>query len=199
MKKSLLLILIIFLPLALQAQKFEGGFFGGLSMSQVDGDNYAGYRKPGLTAGGYILRPVSREIDFRLELRFIQKGSFKPSTEMNPVYYKVSLQYIELPLLIQYTFRKNIFFSAGLSPDVLLHSKEEDENGALPSELHPKFRRFSAGANLDASYGLTENFILGARFTYSFLPVREHAGGATYLYNLGWYNNSLSLTGYYQF
>ena len=199
MHKTLVLLFILFSPYILLSQKFDGGFFGGLSMSQIEGDNYGGYNKAGFTAGAYILRPMSRELDFRMEIRFIQKGSFKRSTETDPSYYKVSLQYIELPLLIQYKFGQNVFFAAGISPDVLLHFVEEDESGPLPPELHPKFRRFSAGANMDAAYALTENIILGARFTFSVFPVRDHAGGVTYLFNRGWYSNVFSLSAYYQF
>lgn len=186
-------------PFRLMAQQFDGGFFFGLSMSQVEGDNYSGYNKAGITGGGYILRNLNRDLDFRMELRFIQKGSFKGSTDIDPSYYKVSLDYIELPLLIQYKLSRKVLLAIGVSPDVLLYSKEEDESGPMPPELHPKFMRFSAGANFDASYALTGNIYLGARFTYSMLRVREHGGGVTYLLNRGWYNNVISFSGYYQF
>jgi hypothetical protein len=181
------------------AQPFNGGFFAGLSMSQVDGENYSGYDKAGFTAGSFLTRPINRNFDFRLELRYIQKGAFKKSTEFNPEYYKVSMHYVELPILIQYTWKDNYIFSTGLSPDVLLHHVEEDESGPMPPELHPDFKRFSVGANIDAAYVFSDHLMVGTRFSYSLLPVREHGGGIHYRANRGWYNNVLSLSVYYTF
>lgn len=199
MKMHHLLLFLLFIPCLLFSQNFDGGFFAGLSMSQVDGDNYWGYNKPGLTAGAYITREMTRETDLRMELRFTQKGAFKRSTERDPSYYKVSLQYVEMPLLFQYRYRRTILFMAGISPDVLLLSAEEDDTGILPPEFHPAFRRFSAGINGDVTWSFTENIMVGTRFTYSILPVREHGGGAVYLLNRGWYNNVLTFNVYYHF
>jgi hypothetical protein len=190
-------LLLLYKPLA--AQNFNGGFFVGLNMSQVDGENYSGYDKVGFNAGSFITTAINREFDFRLELRYTEKGAFKKSSEFNPEYYKVSMYYVEMPLLIQYTWKDNYIFSAGLSPDVILHHTEEDENGPVPPEDHPDFKRFSIGANIDAAYAFTDHLMVGARFSYSLLPVREHGGGVSYRLNRGWYNNVLSLSAYYSF
>lgn len=196
--KLLFFALFFYCPNAI-AQPFEGGFFAGLTASQVDGDTYSGFDKAGLTAGAYITGEISRNSNWKAELRYAQKGAYKKSTEQDLSLYKLIIHYVEIPLLYQYWLNENIVLEGGVSPDIYLGHKEETENGIIPEEDGPNYHLFSIGANAGAAYKITDHIIAGARYTYSIIPIRDHASGQTYLLNRGQYNNVLSFSIYYHF
>ncbi len=179
------------------AQPFGGGFFAGITASQVDGDTYAGYDKLGITAGAYIYRELSRKSNWKMELRYIQKGAYHEGPVQNPSLYNLSIHYVELPLMYQYHFRENIIFDAGLAPDVFLFYREEDQNGAFPEDN--TFHRFGLDAKAGINYQFGDHIITGLRYGYSVLPIRDHPSGQIYRLNRGQYSNMFSFTLYYQF
>ncbi|MCB8995264.1 MAG: PorT family protein [Bacteroidales bacterium] len=181
------------------SQTFGGGYFVGLSASQIDGDNFSGFNKIGLTAGAYTTKKINSILNWKAEIRYIQKGSYKKSTDMDPGLYKTSLHYSEIPLLLQYFYSKSVFLEAGLVPEILLAAKEENEYGIIPSDQSLPFHRFSLEGTAGAGYFLTQNIAAGIRFTYSVLPARDHASGQTYLLNRGQYNNCISFSISYNF
>jgi hypothetical protein len=199
MHRQILTLILLIISIPLFSQQFEGGFFGGVSASQIDGDNFAGYNKGGFTAGAYITREITRNINWKTEIRYIMKGSYQKYTEENPVYYKTTLHYAEIPILAQYFFKGKTFFEFGLVPEILLSSKEEDEGGIIPSDQTLPFHRFSLEATAGLGYFLTKNIAAGFRFNYSILTCRDHASGQTYYGNRGQYNNVLSFSIYYHF
>ena len=199
MLKYIFLSILTIISLPLFSQQFEGGFFGGISASQVDGDSFSGYNKLGVTAGAYITRKMNRNLNWKTEIRYIQKGAYKKNTEADPTMFKTSLHYAEIPFLVQYFYNKKIFLEAGLVPEILLTSKEENEDGIIPSGQNLDFHRFTLEATGGAGYFLTGNLAAGFRYNYSILPARDHASGQTYRMNRGQYNNVLSFTIYYHF
>jgi hypothetical protein len=199
MIKFLLSVILIILSASLFSQDFEGGFFGGLTASQIDGDLFSGYNKAGITAGVYTTRKISSAINWKLEIRYIQKGSYQKYTETNPVMYKTSLHYVEFPLMLQYYYNRKVYLEAGLIPEILLSSKEEDESGIVPVDQSVAFHRFSMETAAGVGYFLTDKIAAGFRYSYSLLTAREHASGQTYLFNRGQYNNVLSFSVYYHF
>jgi len=199
MIKPVLFLLFISIPLLSFSQQFEGGFFGGISASQVDGDRFSGYNKVGLTAGAYATRKINRKLDWKTEIRYIQKGAYKKNTETDPTMFRTSLHYAEIPLLLQYFYNKKVFLEGGLVPEILLASREENEDGIIPSGQSLPFHRFAIEGTAGAGYFFTRSMAAGFRYTYSILTARDHASGQTYLLNRGQYNNVLSFTIYYHF
>ena len=51
MKKKILFLFIILISVNVKSQNFNGGLIGGISTSQVSGDNLSGYNKAGLFLG----------------------------------------------------------------------------------------------------------------------------------------------------
>jgi len=199
MLKNSLLLFFISLSLSSFSQHFEGGFFGGFTASQVDGDRFSGYNKVGITAGAYATKEISRNMNWKTEIRYIQKGAYKKNTEMDPTLFKTSLHYAEIPLILQYFYNEKVFFEGGLVPEILLASKEENEDGIIPDDQSLPFHPFSLEITAGAGYFFTGNLAAGFRYTYSLLTARDHASGQTYLLNRGQYNNVLSFTLYYHF
>ena len=193
----ILIILLLVAGSVSKAQPFGGGFFAGVTASQVDGDTYAGYNKIGITAGAYITKELSRKSDLKVELRYIQKGAYNKGPDQNPSLYKLTLHFVELPLMYQFYIHDNIILDAGLAPEVFLFYKEEDENGEFPEE-NP-FHRFGLEADAGVNYTFSDHIIGGLRYGYSVLPIRDHASGQTYRLNKGQYSNMFSFSIYYQF
>lgn len=199
MKKTFLLAFSLFASLSLWSQPFEGGFFAGFSASQVDGDTYSGFDKFGITAGAYINREINREWEWKAELRYIQKGAYKGTSVENPDFYRLAIHYVEIPIVIQYYINDEFFLEAGLAPDVYLTHKEEDEHGIIPERESPNHHRFGLNATAGGGYWINDHLNAGIRYSYSAIPMRDHASGQTYLLNRGQYNNVLSLSLYYHF
>lgn len=193
------MFLISCLSFSLYSQSFTGGFFGGLSASQVDGDLFSGYNKVGLTAGAFTIYNINRNLKWKTEIRYIQKGAYKRNTEMDPTLFKTSLHYAEIPFLIHYIYNKKVFLEAGPVPEILLASKEENEDGEIPESQILPFHRFTLEGTAGLGYFISDNLAAGFRYTYSLLTARDHASGQTYMLNRGQYNNVLSFTVYYQF
>jgi opacity protein-like surface antigen len=199
MKTILSLVLFLFMVCSANAQPFSGGFFAGMSASQVDGDTYSGYNKIGLTAGGYISSEFNRTWKWKAELRYIQKGATKRTSIENPDYYRLAIHYVEIPLMLQYYINERFFLEIGLAPDVYLYHNEEDEFGDIPADEGPDYHRFGLNGGAGIGYFISDNIVIGIRNSYSIIPMRDHASEQTYLLNRGQYNNVLGISLYYHF
>ena len=87
MVKKISVLFLLFFPGLVFAQSFNAGARIGIIASQVDGDTYEGFNKPGLTFGVYVSRKISDPFSMQFEMNFIQKGSRKPVDEFNRTYY----------------------------------------------------------------------------------------------------------------
>lgn len=197
MNKCILNLIFFFLSVPLFSQQFEGGFFGGVSASQVDGDTYAGYNKLGITAGAYTTRKINTKFNFKMEVRYIQKGAYKKPTDVDLSLFKTSLHYAEIPFLFQYLYNKKVFLEGGLVPEILLASKEENEYGIKIPDPGRPFHRFVLEGTVGTGYFFTDHWAAGFRYTYSILPIRDHSDVLTYWLNKGQNNNVLSFSLYY--
>jgi len=200
--KALNIFFIIFSIsiLFVNAQDFKGGILAGMNVSQVDGDNHAGFNKAGLILGGFVNREFSKTVTGQLEMIYIGKGSKKP---VNPdkgqfEYRFISLDYIEIPVLLKIKYEKlKLFFETGLSYGILFSSKEEDENGEVT--LIGPFNKNELGIILGLNFSITENISVNTRFAYSILPVANKALLTTWGIFGGSYNRLIEFTLRYQF
>src|SRR5438132_3331012 len=91
-------LFIIFFQL-LYAQRFHAGVTGGISTTQVAGDQLSGFNKAGVIAGGFVNSSLSEKTSLQMEIIFIQKGSRKPvETDNDNQYYVMRLSYFEVPV-----------------------------------------------------------------------------------------------------
>ncbi len=193
-KLAVILIVFIFFQRSASAQNFGGGIIGGVSTSQISGDGLAGYHQLGVCVGGMATLKLNEKWSTQFEILFIQKGSSTVSSDTvvtngvtGPRYYNLRLNYIEVPILINYHYKKFIF-EAGPSIAVLLSSSEEDIYGPIIDP--PPFRSTDLSLNVGLTYPLYKNFMLNARFSNSLLYVRD-TPSLTYLFNEGGQFNSV--------
>lgn len=178
-------------------QNFEGGVLGGLTASQIDGDNYRGYNKVGLQGGAWVRRKFTYTLEGQMEIRYVQKGALKTNTVKDPTYSRTALHYVDIPLMAQYVYNEQMVIELGIDPEVLVKARLEDENGIIPIP-DPTYNRFTMSAVAGLGYRFLEVFSVHFRFNYSILPIRAHPSGQTYLLNRGHYSNVLSFAVYYQ-
>lgn len=178
------------------AQKFNGSFFGGLSSSQVAGDQLSGFNKAGVIVGASVFLPVKNNLGVEMEIQFIQKGSRKPvdseSTDLS--YYRMHLNYVEVPFLFHYSYSKRFQFNVGFSVGQLLSSKEEDSGGEIPESQTLPFEKTEFAACGGMYYGFNEKFFLDLRLSNSILPIRKIGESNIQNIESGQYNTVLSFT-----
>ncbi|MDP4186819.1 MAG: porin family protein [Bacteroidota bacterium] len=196
MNRGWLIVVFILLPLSMQAQRFKGGIIAGISASQVDGDNYSGYNKAGFIFGGFVNTKVSEKSGLQLELKYIGKGSHKPSTISDPAEYKMRLHYVELPLKFFFEFNHKFKFDGGPAVAYLISHNEEDENGAIQPEKD--FHHFELSVNAGMGYTITKRIDAHIGYSYSIFPIRGLPTNYTRKRYNGQYNNLFTLTVYYR-
>lgn len=195
MRKIVLLMMLVF-PLASHAQRFNGGVLAGGLVSQVDGDNDAGYHKFGYLAGGFVSLKVSPRSSFQLEMEYIQKGARQNADTLTNTgtTYLTRLHYLEIPLLYQFTFANRFQAEAGPAADVLLGSYVT-VNG-MESAITVPYRTVSLSGIAGFSGFITDHLKAGLRINYSLMSIREGwvYGARKILFETGQYNNVLSLS-----
>jgi len=206
----ILLLLLSFSFVKLSAQVFYGGITGGATITQYNGDNRGGYNKINPKAGIFITRDMPSDFNYQIELLFIQKGS-QYSGEKNQAYYNLRLRYIEMPVSLQYDltgihipglinwdFNKLVTPEIGLSAAYLLQAREDDNGGGLAEPVDP-FKPYDFSLHAGVNYHFNEHWAFLFRYSYSFIPVREHPGGQTFYLDRGQYNNVLHFSFSYRF
>ncbi len=195
---SIFLLLSTFLFSRIWAQQFGGGLKAGILGTQVDGDGFSGFNKPGIYAGGFVnlrvpfqkdigLEPVSNLSGavsprsraysrLQMELAYAQKGSRK-----NPNYekedfeeYLLRTDYAELAILYKLIYSEVLAFEGGMSLGYLL-STFEKHNGS--TDLAPvPFRQIVPGYNAGVHYFLNPKTSVNLRLSNAILSLRRDSG-----------------------
>lgn len=105
-------------------QIIKGEAILGLNMTQVEGDEVHGFKKPGLQIGVGALIPFKNKWDISMEVLYNQKGATQraqyqndtlSSGEIENGQYKIRLNYVEVPILVHFTDKGFLTFGAGFS------------------------------------------------------------------------------------
>jgi opacity protein-like surface antigen len=139
--KKILILLILFCAWSAHAQTFIPK--GGLTLSKIAADDDDGQKfNPGLTIGVAFNLPMSEVFSVQPELSFIQKGGrATASEEFGDFSYsaksKVSLNYLEIPVLLKATFGEStkFFFTAGPSLGIGLGGKFEIKTTVMDQNI----------------------------------------------------------------
>ncbi len=91
---SILFLLISFFG---QTQNFFGSAVFGTNLSQIDGDDVAGFKRYNLSGGIKIDYPIKPAVDLSMELLYSGRGSKDVKRLVD-----VKLDYIEIPFLISF-------------------------------------------------------------------------------------------------
>lgn len=202
-KKILFLILAIIAVKVSFAQRFEGGVLAGFNASQVEGDTFKGYHKPGALAGFFVQTDVAPAIFAAMEIKYSQKGArnrIKPK-QAEPEKYIMRLGYAEVPFYMGFRTNDRGSIIAGLSLGYLMHGNEFDEYGEFVREDQNAFNAIDLQPFLGAQFDFLDNVKVDLRFALSVLPIRGQPGedGTNYYWLNNQFNNVISLAFYYRF
>lgn len=194
MKKKILFIFIILISWNVKSQNFNGGLIGGISTSQVSGDNLSGYNKAGLFLGLFSEFPVSSITNLKMEMNFIQKGSKNPKMNKNGI-PDISTSYLEVPISFNYNQNELLSIESGIQTAFILSSKDNDINGSVNSD--PPFDKTDISAFIGMYYHYSKKISLNTRFGNSILPIRGYDTERIFIFKRGQYNTVLSFTIHY--
>lgn len=202
MKKYIVLFLFFCISTILPAQNFFGGVIVGINASQVDGDNYSGYKKAGFNGGGFVGYQFTKRSGVRFGIEFSQKGA-----KQNPKYdengnlissnaytYVFHQNCIDVPFAYQFYLNRLFVFEGGLSYTYIFHAKREyDDTGTNDlSDIKKNSINMLLGMNVNISKRLFANL----RFSYSLTPIgkatTQHTRGLLGI--IGQYNNVFTLS-----
>ena len=153
-KRSVILTLLLLMQVtALVAQgrtekkersTFGLSILGGVNLSQIDGDNFQGYRNVGFYAGLRGITKVSERFEVYIELLYSQKGSKFESRERfgrsGDNGRHIKLDYAEVPILgaIRVTGDQSsthVWLEAGVSIARLIDSRVMDSSEPSDTEF----------------------------------------------------------------
>jgi opacity protein-like surface antigen len=182
------------------SQRFEGGVLVGLNASQVDGDNYSGYKKPGVALGGYVQTNLSRTVFAGMELKLMQKGSrnIDSLATNGQIKYVMRLNYIDLPVYLGFRTSERISLLVGVSPGYLIKGTEYNDFGKFVEEDQKPFKELDLQALLGFRFQLTKRLFVDLRGKYSVVPIREKPGNSLWYWKSNQFNNLLSTTVLYR-
>lgn len=202
-KKIFILPVLILVVNIVFAQRFDGGILAGFNASQVEGDTYKGFNKPGALIGFYVQTDVAPAVFAGMEIKYSQKGArnrIKPK-DPEPEKYIMRLGYIDVPIYMGFRTNDRGAIIAGVSAGYLMHGKEFDEYGEFVLEDQNAFNNLDLQPFLGFQFDFFEQVSVDLRFALSVLPIRGQPGeGATNYYWINnQFNNVISLALYYRF
>ncbi len=170
MKASLLSILLFLgLFFSASAQAFRSQLVLGINASQIDGDELAGYNKPGLLAGALVGYPVSDLVTLQSGLIYSEKGSRYGENDPFPLIWR--LNYLEIPVQVRIQTFENIYFSGGLSVNYLITAKSDIGAGFEPNRTGLK--DFDLCYTLGAAYQPFDRTAFQVRLTEGFFTASQ--------------------------
>lgn len=109
--RQIILCTLLIIAGNISSQVFKAGFSAGLTVSDINGANTApnrkNFHKLGFAGGLVANARVAERSLIQFEINFTQKGSMQPPDSLNNGYYKISLGYVEIPVML----RQQIFFN----------------------------------------------------------------------------------------
>ncbi|MBN1819273.1 MAG: PorT family protein [Prolixibacteraceae bacterium] len=202
MKKLFILIIFSLAISSIYAQRFEAGLLGGFNATQVDGDLYKGFHKPGIVAGAFVQTDIAPAVFAGFEIKYSQKGSRNKvdpkKTDIEK--YIMRLGYVELPVFVGFRANDRGSIIGGISTGYLISAGEWRDNDPLPKEDVKAFKSIDLQPFLGFQFDMLDNLTLDLRLAYSILPIRGQPGeNATNYYWLNnQFSNVISLAAYYK-
>jgi hypothetical protein len=197
-KRILIPLMFLFVVTMAKAQRFDGGALLGFNATQVEGDTYKGYHKPGIVAGFYVETDIAPAIFAAMEIKYSQKGARKKSTEKDPTKYIMRLNYIDLPIYMAFRTGENSAIIGGISTGFLISGNEFNEYGEFPPEDQNAFNTIDLQPLIGFQFDFLDNLKADLRFALSVLPIRGKPEGTNYYWQNNQFNNVITLALYYQ-
>ncbi len=173
----------------------------GMNVSQVSGDNFAGYRKFGCNCGLGLFARLPKNLSLGMEFLFNQKGSHSTRNQLfgaRGERYKIIMDYVDVPFFLSYHDRDKAIFSLGVAYSVLVRHKEFLGDLEITPETEV-LRRSGAEIIAGVTFLIKKSFGLNLRYSYSIGSVRRNdvdpyvdPNGQLNRTNSKWHNNVIA-------
>lgn len=165
----LTVIFFIAISIEIHAQKFSASLLLGVNAAQIEGDELAGFNKPGIHGGLRVAYPLKEKVDIGLELLYSQRGSRSPLSA--PIAVVTNLDYISIPLFINFKdwyIEDEKYFKVraegGLSYGYLFDVDSTDD---LLIEGIGNYRKHDVSIHAGVSYSFRPKWTFTTRYSHS--------------------------------
>jgi hypothetical protein len=205
-KISLLFLFLLSINLSF-GQRFLGALAFGGNLTQVDGDEVYGFKKPGFNVGAATFLPIQEKWFVSMEVAFSQKGAYQkypweadPSKDLP--FYNLRLNYVEIPVLFHFEDKQFAMLGTGFSFNRLVGAKEiEWGQQTTTDSRNGVYSINDFNWMVDVRLRLYKSLRLNFRFAYSLSSIRtreySNLSGDTWTRNQ--FNNILTLRLVYTF
>ena len=173
--KKVVIVLICMLSISLhqtEAQRFKGSALFGLNLSQIDGDQLAGFSKLGWTGGLKLAYPLRDNVDLNMEMLYSQRGSTSGFGFGGGNENFTDLKYIEIPIylnIMDWKIEDGDYFKVkahgGLSYAYLFDV--ESVNGLLSNDIN-NYKRHNLAYLIGVDYSFNSKIGMTVRYTRAF-------------------------------
>lgn len=170
---SFTLLISVFLiqsPVELKAQDY--GLKGGLVVSTINGQGNSSL-KPGLQLGGYKKFGATEKLFVQMEALFTQKGSWNWDSEnIN----NINLYYFDFAIMFGILLGEEFTVNIGIQPSIFLggNYKYSIDGQEQKESLNGRVSAMDYATIFGLEYDLNENYSIGGRFNYSFVPLQSY-------------------------
>lgn len=179
------------------------GLRAGLNVAQIFG-NY-GFNHFGFSGGVKLDWRFAKRFSFNPEVIYNMKGAAKyPNVEKGDYYsFSVDIDYVEMPLLVNYHFGAKHKFSLEFGPAIgFLVRQKAYENGAAVNTTNTGFNVYDISLVAGLYYYLPKGFALNFRYMNSVVPIQPTYGSLPWgvsSINIGQLNSVLNFSLQYMF
>ncbi|MFS4473023.1 porin family protein [Chryseobacterium sp. T20] len=142
------------------------GVKAGLNISTLSDNDFNS--KAGFYGGVFANIPVAQDFSFQPEVMYSGMGAkFKADSDA-----KANLDYISVPLMLQYNALPNLYLEAGPQFSFLVNSKLKYKSNS--TDAKDVFKSFDFGIGLGAGYYFTQNIGVTARYVAGLTDVAKN-------------------------
>ncbi len=160
---------------------FYGGLVVGGNFATIDNDDFTHYAKTGANLGGLVFARLGEHADIGIEMLFSRKGrktndltqTGVPGVNFTNIYDR--LNYVEVPIMINYVDKYRNHFGVGISYSRLVNYTElldTDPYLYIPANQHP-FNKEDYQLLIGSELHVWKEFFLTLRFQFSIVPIRN--------------------------
>ena len=157
--------------LAVSSYAQRGADFGlkaGVNIATLKQSNVSYDSRIGLHLGGLAHIHLAPQWALQPEIQYSQEGA-----EVNDV--KIKLDYVNIPLMLQYMFNNGFRIEAGPQLGLMINSKAEDDDGN-DDDLDDVFKSTNVSLGFGLNYLTYSGFGFGGRYNLGLADISESGG-----------------------
>ena len=174
--KKIMLVLVVFTTTAIVSKaQVKFGVKAGLNGYTLGGDEVDGEdikTKIGFNAGGLVNIPISQMFAFQPEVIYNGEGGRQTDGDDRVNY---NLNYINIPLLVQFTSASGFYAEVGPQIGFLMSAKADTKIGGTSSdtEIKDQLKTANFSAAIGAGFRMSSGLGIGARYNVGLGSIAE--------------------------